>query len=99
MTHPPIFAVHTGHSADKLESSLLRPASVEFGEDVTRPPPTDTDFKKQLSAEDSELGGSGDAGSKDDLQTVVEKLSPVREPDEKDGKFSSLLVKFYGMGA
>ncbi|CAG7819154.1 unnamed protein product [Allacma fusca] len=45
------------------------------------------DFTKQLSTEESEIGGSGDAGSKDDLQTVVEKPSPQKE---KESEFDSL---------
>jgi len=87
LAHPSLFAVHRGHSADQLESTIRRQGSVEFGEDASLAH-VGIDFTKQLSTEESELGGSGDAGSKDDLQTVVEKPSPIRERDGRDEKYS-----------
>jgi len=49
----------------------------------------------ELSFED-ESRGSGDVGSKDDLNTVIEKPSPVKDIEEFKGRFVNLLkiIKF-----
>ena len=80
--HPPIFAIHSGVSTEVLEGRAdKKRGSIELGQEVRGH--IGIDLTKQLSTEESDLGGSGDmdGGSKDDLQTVVEKPSP-----QKDGK-------------
>jgi hypothetical protein len=88
ITHPPIFAIHSGVLTELVDGrSDKKRGSVELGQEL-RAGHIGIDLMKQTSTEESDLGGSGDmdGGSKDDLQTVVEKPSPQK--DRQDDIFS-----------
>lgn len=80
--------IRGGMSTDKIDFRPQPPTSKPFSEMEQKGDKGDEeeqvesgDLPKQMSTEESDLGGSGDAGSKDDLQTVVEKPSPQKEKE------------------